>query len=44
MEDSLSEDIGVSQDFNSIVGNHLNILVHLRLTPGSQSETAVNGN
>jgi len=39
-----AEDIGVSQDFNSIVGNHLNILVHLRLTPSSQSETAVNGN
>jgi hypothetical protein len=39
-----AEDIGVSQDFNSIVGNHLNILVHLRLTPSSQSATAVNGN
>lgn len=39
-----AEDIGVSQDFNSIVGSHLNILVHLRLTPSSQSETAVNGN
>lgn len=28
-----AEDVGVSQDFNAIVGNHLTILVQLRLVP-----------
>lgn len=26
------EDVGAAQNFNSVVGNHLNIVVHLRLT------------
>jgi polyisoprenoid-binding protein YceI len=29
------EDIGVRQNFNALVGNHLTILVHRRLTPGA---------
>jgi len=37
------EDVGVAQDFDSIVGNHLNITVHLRLTRKGPAETAVVG-
>ena len=38
------EDVGVSQDFNVVVGNQLNILVHLRLMPQGVRGTAVAGN
>lgn len=34
------EDLGVASGFNSIVGNHLNILVHLRLTPSNSGASA----
>jgi len=34
------EDVGAQQNFNAIVGNRLNILVHLRLAPTSSGETA----
>jgi len=39
-----AEDVGVSHDFNAIVGNHLTILVHLRLAPKGSAELAVAGN
>jgi polyisoprenoid-binding protein YceI len=39
-----AEDIGVSQDFNAIVGNHLTVLVQLRLAPKGSAEAAVAGN
>jgi len=29
------EDVGGQQNFNAMVGNHLNILVHLHLQPAS---------
>jgi polyisoprenoid-binding protein YceI len=32
------QDVGVDQGFSSIVGNHLNIAVHLRLTPAMVSQ------
>jgi len=38
------EDVGVQQNFNAIVGNHLNILVHLRLTAKAPQEQAAGGN
>jgi polyisoprenoid-binding protein YceI len=37
-----AEDIGTFSDFNSIVGNHLSIALHIRLTPAGSSE-AVSG-
>jgi polyisoprenoid-binding protein YceI len=39
-----AEDVGVSQDFNAIVGNRLTILVHLRLAPKGSTESVVAGN
>jgi hypothetical protein len=27
------EDVGVPQNFNAVVGNHLDILIHLHLLP-----------
>jgi hypothetical protein len=39
-----SEDVGVQQNFNAIVGNHLNILVQLRLRPKASEERAAAGN
>jgi polyisoprenoid-binding protein YceI len=39
-----AEDIGVSQDFNTIVGNHLTVLVQLRLAPNGRVESGVAGN
>ncbi len=33
------EDVGTDSGFNSIVGNHLNILMHLRLTPDNTTDT-----
>lgn len=42
---SNAEDVGAGQNFNEVVGNHLTILVHLRLTPKSSGEaSAVGGN
>src|SRR5208283_912854 len=38
------EGVGVQQNFSAIVGNRLNILVHLRLTAKASGETAANGN
>jgi len=39
------EDVGVRENFNAVVGNHLTILVHLRLAPKSPEVAAVvNGN
>jgi polyisoprenoid-binding protein YceI len=38
------EDVGVQQNFNAIVGNHLTILIHLRLTAKAFGERAVAGN
>jgi polyisoprenoid-binding protein YceI len=35
-----AEDIGTPSDFNSIVGNHLNIAVHMRLMPAGSGEAA----
>lgn len=37
------EDIGVPTNFNAVVGNHLNIVVHLRLTPKASGEPADGG-
>jgi len=37
------EDVGVLTNFNAIVGNHLAILVHLRLAPKSSGEPAAVG-
>lgn len=39
-----AEDIGVQQNFNSIVGNHLTIRVHLRLLAKAPAERASAGN
>jgi polyisoprenoid-binding protein YceI len=36
-----SEDVGVMQNFNAIVGNHLTVLVQLRLAPRTPAESAV---
>lgn len=36
------EDVGVPMNFNAIVGNHLAILVHLRLLPNSDQRVAEN--
>jgi polyisoprenoid-binding protein YceI len=38
------EDVGVQQNFNAIVGNHLTILIHLRLTAKAFGERAAAGN
>lgn len=38
------EDVGVPQNFNAIVGEHLTILVHMRLTPKGSGERASAGN
>jgi len=38
------EDVGAAQNFNTVVGNRLNILVHLRLLPKSSEEQAAAGN
>ena len=38
------EDVGVQQNFNAIVGNHLNILVHLRLMANASGGQAAAGN
>jgi hypothetical protein len=39
-----AEDYPGSSNFNSLVGNHLTILVHLHLTPRSSAETAAGWN
>jgi polyisoprenoid-binding protein YceI len=39
-----AEEVGVQQHFNAIVGNHLNILVQLRLRPKASEERAAAGN
>jgi hypothetical protein len=33
-----AEDVGAAQNFNAIVGNHLNIVVHMRLTAKAAGE------
>jgi polyisoprenoid-binding protein YceI len=38
------EDVGVLQNFNAIVGEHLTILAHMRLTPKGSGERASAGN
>lgn len=38
------EDVGVYSNFNSIAGNRLKILVHLRLTPSTATEASAGGN
>jgi polyisoprenoid-binding protein YceI len=38
------EDVGVRENFNAIVGEHLTILVHMRLTSKSSGKQAVGGN
>ena len=38
------EDVGVPQNFNAIVGEHLAILVHLRLMAEASGEQGVSGN
>lgn len=38
------EDVGVPTNFNAIVGNHLTILVHLRLMPKASGERTAGGN
>lgn len=38
------QDVGVQQNFNAIVGNHLTILVHLRLMAKASGERAAVGN
>jgi hypothetical protein len=37
------EDVGVSQNFNAIVGNHLTILVHMRLMARASGEQGMAG-
>jgi polyisoprenoid-binding protein YceI len=39
-----AEDVGSAQNFNAVVGNHLNILVHLRLMARTQEESTAAGN
>ena len=41
---SNGEDIGAAQNFNALVGNRLNIVVHMRLTPRAGGEQAGGGN
>lgn len=41
---SNAEDIGAAQNFNALVGNRLNILVHMRLLPKSSGQAAAGGN
>ena len=38
------EDVGVPTNFNAIVGNHLTVLVQLRLAPSASEERAAAGN
>jgi polyisoprenoid-binding protein YceI len=38
------EDVGVLTNFNAIVGNHLTVLVQLRLVPKGSAEVAIAGN
>ncbi len=38
-----AEDIGTPSDYNSIVGNRVNIAVHMRLIPASSGEVAAGG-
>jgi polyisoprenoid-binding protein YceI len=38
-----AEDVGVATNFNAMVGNHLTILVHLRLAPKGSAESGVAG-
>jgi polyisoprenoid-binding protein YceI len=38
------EDVGVQQNFNAIVGNHLTILVQLRLSAKGSAESGIAGN
>jgi polyisoprenoid-binding protein YceI len=38
------EGVGVPQNFSTVVGNHLTILVHMRLTPKGSGEQASAGN
>lgn len=37
-----AEDVGAAQNFNAVVGNHLNIAVHMRLTARTAGEMAAN--
>ncbi|MGA7629206.1 MAG: hypothetical protein WCB11_00475, partial [Terriglobales bacterium] len=37
------QDVGVQQNFNAVVGNHLTILVHLRLMAKNSGEAAAAG-
>lgn len=37
------EDVGVQQNFNAVVGDHLTIVVHLRLAAKSSGEPAAVG-
>jgi polyisoprenoid-binding protein YceI len=39
-----AEDIGAQQGFNTVVGNHLTILVHLRLTAKASAQSGMGGN
>lgn len=41
---SNAEDIGAAQNFNALIGNRLNILVHMRLLPKSSGQAAAGGN
>jgi polyisoprenoid-binding protein YceI len=38
------EGVGVQQNFSAVVGNHLNILLHMRLTPRNGEGSAIAGN
>ena len=38
------EGVGVQQNFSAVVGNHLNILLHMRLTPKNGEGSAIAGN
>ena len=42
--DGGGEGVGVQQNFSAIVGNHLTVLVQLRLVPNGSEEAAVAGN
>jgi polyisoprenoid-binding protein YceI len=39
-----AEDIGAQQNFNTMVGNHLTILVHMRLTAKASPQSGMAGN
>jgi polyisoprenoid-binding protein YceI len=39
-----AEDIGAQQGFNTVVGNHLTILVHMRLMAKGSAQSAMGGN